>query len=454
MEKTYSLTSGNILTSLIKFAFPVLIALFLQALYGGVDLLIVGQFAHTSDVSGVATGSMLLQTVTMIITGLSMGVTILVGEQTGRREPKEAGKSIGSGIYMFAFIAVFLTILMLFGAESFAKILHAPKEAFEETVLYIRICGSGSIFIVSYNLLGAVFRGIGDSKTPLITVAIACVINILGDLLLVAVFHMGAAGAAAATVAAQAISVLVSIVMIMKKNLPFHMSRKYISFNRRRIFLELKLGTPVALQEFLVGISFLVIQTVVNNFGVTASAGVGVAEKVCVFLMLVPSAYMQSMSAFVAQNMGAGNPLRAKKALGYGIITAFAAGLIMGTIAFFYGDMLSSIFSEDPAVISASHNYLKAYAIDCLLTPFLFCFMGYYNGCERTLFVMIQGIIGAFLVRIPVVYFISQSTGATLFHIGLGTPASSFVQISLCIGMFVYLEKKSDKCYTKRKLKH
>lgn len=160
------------------------------------------------------------------------------------------------------------------------------------------------------------------------------------------------------------------------------------------------------------------------------------------------------MSAFVAQNMGAGNPLRAKKALGYGIITAFAAGLIMGTIAFFYGDMLSSIFSEDPAVIAASHNYLKAYAIDCLLTPFLFCFMGYYNGCERTLFVMIQGIIGAFLVRIPVVYFISQSTGATLFHIGLGTPASSFVQISLCIGMFVYLEKKSDKCYTKRKLKH
>lgn len=450
MTKTHSLTEGSILTSLLRFAFPVLIALFLQALYGGADLLIVGQFADTSDVSGVATGSMLLQTITMIITGLSMGVTILVGEQIGKKEPRQAGESIGGGIYMFLFAAIFLTVLIICAAGSFARILHAPPEAFEETVLYIRICGAGSVFIAAYNLLGAVFRGIGDSKTPLITVAIACVINILGDLLLVAVFGMGAAGAAAATVTAQAVSVLISLIIIRRKSLPFYMSKKSIRFNRRIIALELKLGTPVALQEFLVGISFLVIQTVVNTFGVVASAGVGVAEKVCVFLMLVPSAYMQSMSAFVAQNMGAGNPPRAKKALGYGILTAFAAGLIMGTTAFFHGDMLSSIFSEAPDVIASSHSYLKAYAIDCLLTPFLFCFMGYYNGCEKTLFVMIEGIIGAFLVRIPVVYFISQSPGATLFQIGLGTPASSFVQICLCIGMFIYLEKKPRNAVQKR----
>ncbi len=445
MEKARNLTEGSIFGSLIRFAVPVLFTLFLQALYGGVDLLVVGQFAQTADVSGVATGSMLLQTVTMIITGLSMGITILVGEKIGAREPKKAGQAVGAGICLFFVFALVLTAVMAGGAEALARLLHAPEDAFEQTAMYIRICGAGSVFIVAYNVLGAVFRGIGDSRTPLMTVAIACVINIVGDLLLVAVFHMGTAGAAIATVAAQAVSVIISFLIIRKKKLPFDFSRKDIRFHKTFITKELKLGAPVALQELLVGTSFLVIQTIVNSFGVVASAGVGVAEKVCIFLMLVPSAYMQSMSAFVAQNMGAKNPFRAKKALGYGIMTAVAVGIIMAYLAFFHGNALSGIFSKDVEVAAASHSYLKAYAIDCMLTPFLFCFTGYYNGCEKTLFVMIQGIIGAFLVRIPIVYMVSKIAGATLFEIGLGTPASSVVQILLCLGMFIYLEKKSKE---------
>ena len=446
MENTQNLTEGNILGSLVRFAVPVLLSLFLQALYGGVDLLVVGQFASTADVSGVATGSMLLQTMTMIVTGLAMGITVVVGERIGRREPVQAGRAIGSGICLFGVCAVFLTAVMAGGAETLSVLMHAPEEALSQTAAYVRICGAGSVFIVAYNVLGAVFRGIGDSKTPLFTVAVACVINIAGDLLLVAGFHMGAAGAALATVAAQAISVLLSFGLIRKKTLPFVFSREFIRFDRRYVVLELKVGIPVALQEFLVGISFLVIQMIVNSFGVVFSAGVGVGEKVCSFIMLVPSAYMQSMSAFVAQNMGAGNTGRAKRALGCGIATSLAAGVVMGYLSFFHGDMLASIFSKDSAVIEAAHSYLKAYAIDCLLTPFLFCFTGYYNGREKTMFVMAQGIIGAFLVRIPVVYLISRIPGASLFQIGLGTPASSLVQITLCFIMFFLLEKREKTC--------
>ena len=563
MKRTNRLTEGNILHTLIRFAVPVFFTLFLQALYGGVDLLVVGQFAATADVSGVATGSMLMSTVTMVITGLSMGITILVGERIGRGEPDEAGRAIGGGICLFAVFGVLLMVVLLAGAETLARLLHAPEEAFAETVEYIRICGGGSLFIVAYNVLGAVFRGIGDARTPLFTVMLACVINIGGDLLLVEGFHLGAAGAALATVAAQAVSVVVSLAVIRRRKdrLPFHFSRRSVRFDGRIIALELRLGLPVALQELLVGTSFLVIQTIVNTFGVTASAGVGVAEKVCVFLMLVPSAYMHSMSAFVAQNMGAGQPRRAKRALGYGILTAFAAGLVMAWLAFFHGDTLSLLFAKDAAVAAASHSYLKAYAIDCMLTPFLFCFMGYYNGCEKTLFVMIQGvaekvcvflmlvpsaymhsmsafvaqnmgagqprrakralgygiltafaaglvmawlaffhgdtlsllfakdaavaaashsylkayaidcmltpflfcfmgyyngcektlfvmiqgIIGAFGVRIPIAYLVSRIPGATLFQIGLGTPASSTVQIVLCLAMFLYLERRQRR---------
>ena len=223
------------------------------------------------------------------------------------------------------------------------------------------------------------------------------------------------------------------------------MKKEYIRFDGQLIGKELKIGIPVALQEFLVGISFLVIQTIVNTFGVTASAAVGVGEKLCSFLMLVPSAYMQSMSAFVAQNRGAGKMSRAREALRDGMLTAFLVGVVMAYLAFFHGDMLAGIFAKDPAVIVEAQSYLKAYAIDCMLTPLLFCFIGYYNGCEKTVFVMIQGLIGAFGVRIPVVYAISRIPGVSLFGIGLGTPASSVVQILLCIGMFVWMEKQEKR---------
>ena len=286
-----SLTSGGIFYSLARFSLPVLLTLFLQALYGGVDLLVVGQFASTADVSGVSTGSMLLSTFTMLVTGLSMGPTVTVGEAIGSGSPKEAGRAVLAG----------LTLL---------------------------------------------------------------------------------------------------------------------------------------------GSSFLVIQALVNSMGTTASAGVGVGEKVCTFIMLVPSAYTQSMSAFVAQNRGAGRMDRAQRALRCGILSSLVVGAVMGALTFWHGDWLAALFARDPAVVAAARQYLQAYAIDCLLTPLLFCFTGYFNGCEKTLFVMAQGIIGAFCVRIPVAWAMSRLPETSLFLIGLGTPASSLVQDLLCVGYFLLLMRK------------
>lgn len=384
-----SLVEGGILKSLISFAFPVLLALFLQAMYGAADLIIVGKFAGTFEQSGVASGSQLYNMITMVITGLTMGVTVFVGNAIGAQKKEQAGQGIGTGMVIFAIIAMGISLFVIPCSDFLANSMHAPQEAFTQTSAYIRICGIGTIFIVAYNVIGAIFRGIGDSKTPLFTVAIACIINIIGDIILVAGFGFGAAGAALATVCAQAASVIVSLYFICKKNLPFTFSKKDIRLHKQYAKHILKIGIPIALQELLVQFSFLFIQVIVNQMGVTESAAVGVAEKVCVFLMLVASAYMQSISAFVAQNNGAGFYHRSKKALVYGIQTALIAGIIMGTFAFFGGSWLSSIFSNEPAVISAAHEYLKAYAIDCIFTAILFCFIGYFNGCGQTLFVMI-----------------------------------------------------------------
>ena len=441
MERTKDFTEGKILPQLLSFAFPVLLALFLQAMYGAVDLLVVGQFASAVDVSAVSTGSQIMHSITTVITGLAMGLTVLVGQRIGEKRPEQAGEVIGNGICLFALLAAVITVVMVIGSEAAATIMHAPPEAYEQTVAYIRICSAGTIFVVAYNLLGSIFRGIGDSKMPLITVAIACVFNIAGDLLFVAGFHMGAAGAALATVLAQAISVVLSLLIIMKRPLPFAFARKSIRFGRKNIVKILSLGTPIAFQELLVGISFLVIIAIVNSMGVIASAGVGVAEKLCGFIMLVPSSFMQAMSAFVAQNMGAKKPERANKALFCGIGMSLLAGFALFYLGFFHGDLLSAVFAKDMEVIAASADYLKAYAIDCLFTAFLFCFIGYFNGCGQTLFVMLQGIAGAFCVRIPVAFVISKMPGVTLFQLGLATPCSTIVQIFLCV-LYFFLNKK------------
>lgn len=447
MNRSQNFTEGKIFSQLVSFALPILLALFLQTMYGAVDLLIVGQFAAASDVSGVATGSQFMHTVTVVITGLAMGLTVLVGRKIGEGKPKEAGRIIGSGIFLFTVLAVILAAVVIILAPNLSQLLHAPKEAFDETVSYIRICSAGTIFIVAYNLVGSIFRGLGDSKIPLLTVAIACILNILGDLLLVAVFDMGTAGAAIATVFAQAMSVLLSLIVIRKRELPFTFSAKDLIPDIKLIKKILFLGTPIALQDLLVSISFLVILAIVNSLGLIASAGVGVAEKLCMFIMLVPSSYMQAMSAFVAQNIGAGKPERARKALLCGIASSFAVGALMFYLGFFHGDALSSLFAKDTEVIMASFEYLKAYAIDCLFVAFLFCFIGYFNGCGKTLFVMIQGIIAAFGVRIPISWIMSKQAGATLFHIGLATPSATVVQIILCGIYFFIVKREQDKVY-------
>lgn len=442
MNQKTDFTFGPIVGPLMKFTLPIMGALVLQALYGAVDLLIVGQFASASAVSAVATGSQILHTLTLIITGLAMGITIVVGQQIGEKKEHLVGDTIGTGILFFAIASIALTIIMLFSTRGFVTLMQAPPEAYEGTVAYVMICSGGIIFITAYNILGSIFRGIGDSKTPFIAVLIACICNIGLDLLFVVTFQMGAAGAALATVVAQAFSVVLSLILIRRRGLPFSFSRENLHFQKSLAGRIVRLGLPVALQDTLVSISFLAIMAIVNNLGVTASAGVGVAEKLCGFIMLIPSAYMQSMSAYVAQNIGAGQPKRARTGLLCGIATSFGFALILSYISFFHGTLLARIFSPEPAVITAAADYLKGYAIDTLLTAFLFCFMGYFNGCGKTTFVMIEGIIGAFGVRIPVSYFFSRAAEVSLFHVSLATPSSTTVQIILCGIYFFWLYRK------------
>ncbi|MDD3336445.1 MAG: MATE family efflux transporter [Eubacteriales bacterium] len=448
MQKAHDFTKGPIFRQLIGFTMPVLAALCLQAMYGAVDLAVVGWFGSSADVSAVSTGSQIMQTVTMIVTGLSMGTTVLLGQKLGQKRENEAGKVVGAAVCLFGALALILTVVMLLVAAPFVRLMHAPEEAFTNTVAYVSVCSGGLVFIVAYNLLGSVFRGLGDSKTPLLAVGIACVGNVIGDLLFVAVLGMASAGAALATALSQMVSVVLCLRIIKRRGLPFPFSKKDIGFHWPVIGQTVNIGFPIALQDGLVSVSFLVLLAIVNGLGLIASAGMGVAEKLCAFIMLVPSAFMQALSAFVAQNIGAGENARANRAVGCGMAFSFGLGVVIAWLAFFHGDLLASIFgSGNREVVLAAADYLKAYAIDTLLVSFLFCFLGYFNGCGRTKFVLIQGVVGAFLVRIPVAYLVSKQADVTLFHIGLATPCSTVVQIALCFGYFFWI-KKSEAAKT------
>lgn len=442
MRRENNFTSGRILRPLIGFMLPVFFAMFLQSMYGAVDLLIVGRFAQSLDVSAVSTGSQMLMTITSLVTSFAMGTTILLGQRIGEGRARDGGEVVGSSICLFGVIALVFTFLIPLLSAPLSRMMNAPAEAFAATASYIRICGFGSLFIIAYNLIGSIFRGIGDSKTPLMTVLIACICNILGDLLLVAVFHMGTAGAAVATVFAQAVSVLISLLILRRRELPFQFRADSIRFRKPILQRVTMLGLPIAIQDLLVSISFLVLLAIVNGLGLIPSAGVGVAERVCGFIMLIPAAFMQAMSAFVAQNIGANQYERARKSLVYAISVSSMLAVVMFAVTFWRGDLLSGIFSGDGAVIAASADYLKAYAIDCLLTCFLFCFIGFFNGIGMTRFVMVQGVIGAFLVRIPVAFLMSKEIPVSMFHIGLATPCSTVLQVVLCL---IWFRKANEK---------
>ena len=437
-------TEGSILKKLSLFMLPVLGALILQAAYGAVDLLVVGRFGSTAGLSAVSTGSQLMNLVTFMVTQLAMGATVLIARYLGEKKPERIGAVLGGATVVFGILAAVLFVLLVFFAHPIAVLMQAPSEALGLTTRYVRICGMGIFFIVAYNMLAAIFRGLGDSKSPLLFVLVACLINIAGDLLFVAGFKMDAAGAAIATVMAQAVSVALAIVILLKKDLPFTLKKSDFRLNPQcRKFLQV--GLPLALQEVLTQASFLALCAFVNRLGLTASSGYGVASKIVSFAMLIPSALMQSMASFVAQNVGASKPKRAKQAMFTGMGIGLVFGCAMFALVMLKGDVLAGIFSTDAEVVQKGFEYLKGFAPETILTAILFSMLGYFNGNNKTVFVMIQGLVQTLLVRLPMSYLMSIQPNASLTKIGLAAPVSTLVGVLLNTAFYLYFTHSQQK---------
>lgn len=445
MTKDNSLTTGNITLALIKFTIPIVCTLFLQTMYSTVDLLIISLFSTVADVSAVSTCSLLMTTITALCTGLAMGTTILLGQKIGEKKQEEVLPIILNSVILFMGLAVIIMFLLLVFINNTLSLLNTPPEAWDPAKDYLFYCSLGIPMIFAYNVLGSIFRGLGDSKTPLIAVIIAAITNVLLDLILISGLGFGAKGASIATVVAQTFSVIICIFIVIKKK-TFDFENAFTNFKINTSLLKkvVSLGFPIALQSVLVNISFLFITITVNKFGTVYSAAVGLSEKLSGIMMLIPLSFMQSMSVYSAQNFGAGEYKRAKDGLFIGIGISFICCSIMGVFSIVSPEILISMFSNDHEVIETASLYLKGYAIDCFLVPFLFCFTGYFNGCGKTVFIMAQGIIGAILIRTPLTYLFSLIEPLSLFTIALATPSATLCQIIMLFYYFFYIEK-NDK---------
>lgn len=432
------LLKENVFKALMIFALPYMFSNLLQVLYGSTDLFVVGQFGHTFDISGVSIGSQTMALITNLILGLTTGVTVLLRQCLGSKSYRDLSKIIGGAIVLFLIIALGLTFVMLSFNNEITFLMNTPKEAIEATKSYLSICSAGIIFIVGYNVVSRILRGLGDSKTPLLFVFIACMINIV----LVGYFHMGAKGAAIATVSAQGFSFLFALVYLCKKGIGSSFYKEDICFSKY-IQKIMQIGFPLGLQSVLVNISFLIITIIANQMGLIASASLGVVEKLMGFLMLPAIALGSALASLIALNVGAKQYKRAKQTLKYAIMISLTFAIVVTTICEIDGTILTRIFTNNQDVIKNGALYLKTYSIDCLLTSFLFCINGYLNGYERTVFTMVHSLVATFVGRIPLTLLFSKIPNVTLFHMGIAAPLSTMIFLVM---IFIYFKKtKFDK---------
>ena len=437
------LTSGNVFKNIVAFSLPYLLSYFLQTLYGMADLFIIGQFEGAASTTAVSIGSQIMHMLTVMIVGLAMGTTVNVGQAIGAGDQKRAARTVGNTALLFLGAAVVVTIILLLLTRNIVALMSTPEEAVEGTVSYLIICFLGIPFVTAYNVISSVFRGLGDSKSPMCFVAIACVCNIVLDFVFIGALGLGPAGAALGTTISQGISVLAAVSMMLKNKLGIRLHGQDFRPDKSVTGQILRIGVPIALQDGLIQVAFIVITIIANKRGLSDAAAVGIVEKVISFLFLVPSSMLSTVSALGAQNIGAGRYDRARKVLRYGIIIAAGFGVVVCILTQFIAVPIVGLFTADPAVQAAGGQYLRGYIWDCIFAGIHFSFSGYFCACGRSELSFLHNIIAIVCVRIPGVYLTSILFPATLFPMGLATACGSLLSVGICLAAYSFLQRKN-----------
>ena len=436
MEK--NLTTGSVFKNILFFSLPYLLSYFLQTLYGMADLFIIGQFEGVASTTAVSIGSQVMHMLTVMIVGLAMGSTVSIGQAVGAGDRKKAASGIGNTVTLFMCLSVVLTVALLIFVRPVVTIMSTPEAAVSGTIEYLTICFIGIPFITAYNIISSIFRGLGDSKSPMYFIAVACVANIALDYLFMGALHLGPSGAALGTTLSQAVSVIIALVVIRRHSGALAVKKSDFRPVRPVMAKLLRIGVPIAMQDGLIQIAFIIITVIANRRGLNDAAAVGIVEKIISFLFLVPSSMLSTVSALGAQNIGAGKPERARLTLRYAAFVAICFGACMVILMQFAAEPVVSLFtdstqSDGAEVIRLGGQYMRGYVWDCIFAGVHFSFSGYFCACGRSGLSFLHNISAILLVRVPGVYLTSLFFPDSLFPMGLATSMGSLLSVIICV---------------------
>lgn len=438
-----NLSEGSIVKNIVFFSLPYLLSYFLQTLYGMADLFIIGQFDGIDSTTAVSIGSQVMYMITVMIVGLAMGSTVAIGRSVGADDKKRASNEIGNTVTLFMVVSIVLTVVLLILVKPIVSAVSTPTEAVDGAVSYLTICFIGIPFITAYNIISSIFRGMGDSKSPMYFIAVACAANIVLDYLFIGAFDLGTAGAALGTTLSQTVSVIVSLTVIIKRKNLISICLKDLKPKGNLMKNILKIGIPVAFQDGFIQISFIIITVIANRRGLDDAAAVGIVEKLIGILFLVPSSLLSTVSVISAQNLGAGKPERAKATLRYATIINVSIGIISAVSMQFFAEGAVGLFASDPNVILYGGEYMRSYVWDCILAGVHFCFSGYFCACGKSGISFLHNFLSIVLARVPIAYFASKMFADTLFPMGFAAPIGSVLSVIICVIAYIIINKKS-----------
>lgn len=437
-----NLTSGSVLKNIVSFSLPYLLSYFLQTLYGMADLFIIGQFNGVDSITAVSVGSQVMHMLTVMIVGLAMGSTVTIAKAVGARQSGNVSVAVGNTITLFMGISVIVTALLLLLADPVVSVMSTPAEAVRETVDYLTICFIGIPFITAYNIISSIFRGLGDSKSPMYFIAVACGANIALDYLFIGVFHFGAAGAALGTTLSQTLSVVGALLVIRRGKTGFSMKRTDFRPQKKTMGQILKIGIPVTLQDGFIQIAFIVITVIANRRGLNDAAAVGIIEKIIGIVFLVPSTMLSTVSALSAQNIGAGKHDRAALTLRYAVLITVGFGVTVSVAAQFVSGSVVEMFTGDREVIRLGSQYLRGYIWDCIFAGMHFSFSGYFCAYGMSGISFLHNVLSIVCVRIPGAFLASKYFADTLFPMGLAAPGGSLLSVVVCVIAFIWMARR------------
>lgn len=439
--KSKNLTNGSIMGNIVSFSLPYLLSYFLQTLYGLADLFVVGQYCGVSSITAVSIGSQVMHMVTVIVVGLAMGTTVTTAQSVGANDVARTKRVVGNTVTLFMVFSLLMAAGLVGWVGDIVSLMSTPVEAAAETTSYLTICFIGIPFIVAYNIIASIYRGMGDSKSPMYFIAIACVVNILLDYLLIGYLDMGAAGAAWATTLSQTVSVVVALIAMNRGDSGIRISRSDLKPQRAVMGKILNIGVPVALQDGFVQVGFIIITIIANQRGLNDAAAVGIVEKIIGILFLIPSSMLSTVSTVSAQNLGAGKLDRAIRTLWYANCIVIGFGTFFSIIMQIFPEKAVGLFTDDPQVIVQGCQYLQGYVWDCVFAGIHFCFSGFFCACGWSIISFIHNAVSIVVARVPLAYLASIMYPTTLFPMGLATVTGSVVSVIICVGVFVWMKK-------------